>query len=162
MSDEWYTPLWLLDAIGNDFDLDPCSPDGGLGHVVARERYTMRDDGLSKDWGGRYVFMNPPFGGRCGHLPWFHKFIKNGNGVGVANALTSSGWFHEITPQMGGVLFPKGKTKFEKPDGTTGKSPVNGVVLYAIGDRACAALRESGVGIYLTIEQNPKGQFRLF
>lgn len=66
-SDEWYTPREVFSALGMDFDLDPCSP--GSGHwVPARRQFTKTDDGLSRPWRGR-VFMNPPFGGRNGHVP---------------------------------------------------------------------------------------------
>jgi hypothetical protein len=35
--------------------------------------FTKADDGLALPWHGT-VFMNPPFGGRFGHVPWLIKF----------------------------------------------------------------------------------------
>lgn len=60
-SDDWYTPREIFAALGERFDLDPCSP--GIGHWVPADRvYTKADDGLAQSWNG-FVFMNPPFGG---------------------------------------------------------------------------------------------------
>ena len=28
---DWYTPSWIFDRIGLQFDLDPCQPTGGSG-----------------------------------------------------------------------------------------------------------------------------------
>ncbi len=29
---EWYTPPYIIEALGNDFDLDPCAPKKRLVH----------------------------------------------------------------------------------------------------------------------------------
>lgn len=148
-SDEWYTPKFIFDAINIQFDLDPCSP--SKEHwTPANTHLTKDDDGLTSEWVGK-VWMNPPFGGRNGQNVWLEKFIKHGNGIGLVAARTSAGWFHHYIPKMGGILFPKGKTKFIRPDGTEGKSPGTGVVLFAIGGECIEALKNSNLGIYLEI-----------
>ena len=147
-TDDWYTPPEMLDAIGLTFDLDPCSP--GVGHwVPARRVYTKEDDGLAQAWAG-LVFMNPPFGGRHGHVPWLRKFLDHGAGIAIVRAYTSSDWFHDVAvPRAEAMLFPKGKTKFVRPDGSIGGSPGHGVVLIGMGDEAIAALRDSGLGMFI-------------
>lgn len=58
---EWGTPQKIIKRVISVFgkiDLDPCS-DGVT--VPAATHYTVKDDGLSLDWGGR-VYMNPPYG----------------------------------------------------------------------------------------------------
>ncbi len=150
-SDDWFTPRSLLDAIGLSYDLDPCSPGLDKCHVQARRAFTKAMDGLSQPWAGR-VFLNPPFGGRHKHLPWLRRFIDHGNGVGLARAYTSAGWFHDWMPRMDGILLPRGKTKFERPDGTIGKAPGHGIVVFAIGAANCAALERSGLGMYFKID----------
>lgn len=146
-SDEWYTPPDMLQALNETYDLDPCSP--GAGHWLPALRvYTKQDDGLKQNWEG-FVFMNPPFGGRNGHIPWLDKFLKHGNGIAVVRAYTSAGWFHDYAVKADAMLFPKGKTKFVRPDGSIGKSPGHGVVLLAMGQRAMRSLRESGLGLYV-------------
>src|SRR5689334_9230632 len=126
-SDNWYTPPEIFEALGLMFDLDPCSP--GVGHwVPARMIYTKEDDGLAQPWFG-LVFMNPPFGGRNGHVPWLRKFFAHGDGVAIVRAYTSSAWWHAEMHKAELLLFPKGKTKFIRPDGSIGKCPGHGIVL---------------------------------
>lgn len=150
-SDEWYTPPEIFSALKEHFDLDPCSP--GIDHWVPTDYiYTQKDDGLSKNWKG-FVFMNPPFGGRNGHVPWLVKFLNHADGIAIVRAYTSAAWFHEYAVKADAMLFPKGKTKFIRPDGSIGKSPGHGVVLLAMGDRAKKALRSSNLGLYVELNQ---------
>ena len=149
-SDEWYTPPEIITALGLTYDLDPCSP--GPGHwIPAKTTYTKEDDGLAQQWHG-LVWMNPPYGGRNGHVPWLKKFIQHGNGIAFVRAYTSAGWFHDLVPQMDGMLFPRGKTKFVRPDGSIGKSPGGGSVLLSMGEVADAALRNCNLGIYCSLK----------
>jgi len=52
MSDEWYTPKFVFDGLGIEFDIDVCSPIGGTGIVPAKKFYSIEDDGLASAWGG--------------------------------------------------------------------------------------------------------------
>jgi hypothetical protein len=150
-SDEWYTPAEIFRALKMRFDLDPCSP--GSGHwVPAGKIYTAADDGLSKPWVGT-VFMNPPFGGRNGHVPWLRKFIAHANGIAIVRAYTSSSWWHEYMPSVHAILFPKGKTKFVRPDGTVGKAPGHGIAIAAMGVEPVSHLRQSGLGMFWQTRQ---------
>jgi hypothetical protein len=145
-SDEWRTPKSIFDALGLVFDLDPCWPLEGPCFVPARQRYTVHDNGLVQPWHG-LIWLNPPFGGRRGHVPWLKKFFIHGNGIALVNALTSSDWFHEtIVPNAQLLGFPNGKTKFIKPDGSVGTEPANGIVLISAGEVANSALLKSGLG----------------
>jgi len=144
---EWYTPKYIFDALNCQFDLDPCSP--GPGHwVPANKVYTIEDDGLVHPWEG-LVWMNPPFGGRNGQVPWLKKFLIHGNGIALVSALTSSGWFHDWATKAETLVFPRGKTKFIRPDGSVGKSPGYGIVLLGMGDRANKALRQCKLGWFV-------------
>lgn len=148
-SDDWYTPPEIFRALGLVFDLDPCSP--GPSHwVPARKIYTKADDGLAQPWDG-LVFMNPPFGGRNGHVPWLEKFLVHANGIAVVRAYTSSEWFHRHAVRAQTMLFPRGKTKFIRPDGSIGRAPGHGVVLLGMGDIANGALRRSKLGLWLSV-----------
>jgi hypothetical protein len=143
-SDEWYTPPDIFEALGLDFDLDPCSP--GPGHwVPANKIYTRAEDGLVQPWFGR-VFVNPPFGGRHGHVPWIERFLDHGDGIAIVRAYTSAGWFHDLALRAETKLFPRGKTKFIRPDGTIGSQPGDGVVLLGMGGACNRALQASRLG----------------
>jgi hypothetical protein len=159
-SDDWHTPPDLLEAIGLEYDLDPCAPvdwrrqqQRGTYHVPARNHYTAEDNGLAHPWGMfGLVFVNPPFGGRLAHLPWLEKFIQHDQGVLVCRAYTSAAWWHDFIPRADGILFPRGKTKFQRPDGSIGGSPGHGITLVGMGATACRALRDSGLGIYFGVQ----------
>lgn len=149
-SDEWYTPPEIFERLGIYFDLDVASP--GSNHwVPAKKVYTKEDDGLTKNWEG-VVFMNPPLGGRNGQVPWIKKFINHGNGIGIVAARTSSKWFQDLIPNVDAMLFPRGKTKFIRPDGSIGKSPGSGIVIIAIGDYCRNKLENSNIGFYIEIK----------
>jgi hypothetical protein len=151
-TDEWYTPREIFTALGETFDLDPCSP--GIGHwVPAAAIFTKVDGGLSREWSG-FVFMNPPFGGRNGHIPWLRKFLDHGNGIAIVRAYTSSAWFHDWAIKADVMLFPRGKTKFVRPDGSIGKAPGHGIVLLGMGERAKSALRNSRLGLYIDLTRS--------
>ena len=150
-SDEWYTPPEIFDALGETFDLDPCSP-GAEHWVPARRVYTKAEDGLAQPWDG-FVFMNPPFGGRNGHVPWLQKFLAHANGIAIVRAYTSSAWFHQYAVKAHAMCFPRGKTKFIRPDGSIGKAPGHGVVLLAMGERAVRALERSGLGLCIRVTE---------
>ena len=90
--------------------------------------------------------MSPPFGGRNGHVPWLRRFLDHRDGVAIVRAYTSSAWFHRYAVHAETMLFPKGKTKFIRPDGSVGRSPGHGVVLLGVGEVANDALRNSGLG----------------
>jgi hypothetical protein len=74
--DEWYTPPDVVAAITWAFDgeimCDPCSPISGDSPVVAKHRYTIDDDGLSKSWCDR-TYVNPPYSAT---RPWIKKAIE--------------------------------------------------------------------------------------
>jgi len=102
-SDDWYTPHEIFTCLGLTFDLDPCSPGQERCGVPARHVYTKADDGLSQPWHG-LVFMNPPFGGRRGHVPWLVRFLEHGNGVAIVRAYTSSDWWHACVAPFAEML----------------------------------------------------------
>ena len=47
-TDEWYTPKWIVDALGS-FDLDPCAPENRLWNT-AKRHITPSEDGLKTEW----------------------------------------------------------------------------------------------------------------
>lgn len=75
--DEWITPRWILDSLG-DFDLYPCSPTDRPWDT-ANNHFTIEDDGLSLSWFGR-VWCNPPFN-RYEKGKWMAKMAEHNNGI---------------------------------------------------------------------------------
>jgi len=131
LSDEWMTPKFIFDAIGLEFDLDPAHPGRGNPHCVvpAKRIFTEHDNGLFHPWHG-VVWLNPPYGGRRGQVPWLKKFFAHGNGIALVAARTSADWFHEVvTPNAEVLLFPNAKIKFVRADGVIRAQPGTGSVL---------------------------------
>ena len=147
--DEWYTPPEIFQALGCEFDLDPCHPNAKT-YVPCKKYYTKEHDGLLKEWYGK-VWMNPPFGGRNGYFPWVEKFIKHGNGIGLFTSLTSSEGFQKYIPKMDSIVFPNRKTIFYEKYGEKGGNPFNGVVIFAIGEENSLILKNSELGIYIKL-----------
>jgi DNA N-6-adenine-methyltransferase (Dam) len=150
---DWYTPKSIFDGLNLSFDLDPAHPGFGSPYCVvpARRIFTIDHDGLRQPWHG-LTFMNPPYGGRCEHVPWLRKFLDHGNGIAIVRAYTSSGWFHEhVVPRAETLCFPNGKTKFVRPDGSIGEEPGHGVVLIGMGEIANTALERSGLGFFVRV-----------
>lgn len=150
-SDEWFTPRYIFDALGVGFDMDVAAPLSGTTHVPARQRVTPDRDGLTTIWEG-FVWMNPPFGGRNGLVPWLDKFFAHGNGIALVPDRTSAPWWQDANRRAEATLFTAGKIKFERPDGTAGKSPGSGTCLFASGWRAVSALMQAesaGLGVVM-------------
>lgn len=147
-SSEWYTPATIFEGLKFYFDLDPCAADSPYECVPARVKYFKCDDGMRYAWHG-LVFMNPPFGGRNGHVPWLRRFLEHANGIAIVRAYTSSAWFHEHAVKAQTMLFPKGKTKFVRADGSVGKAPGHGIVLLGMGKVANEALQRSNLGFFI-------------
>lgn len=78
-SDDYYTPAWVFERMGIEFELDVASPPGGIPWIPAKRFYTMADDGLSQPWEGR-VWMNPPY---SDVEPWVDRLIAHGNGIAL-------------------------------------------------------------------------------
>lgn len=147
LSNEWYTPKYVFDAMEEFFDLDVAAPKEGPRHTPC-DTWNY-ENSLSKQWHG-FVWMNPPFGGRNGLVPWLDAFFSYGNGVALTPDRTSAPWWQSASRSADAVLFVNGKIQFEKPDGTLGKSPGTGTTLFAAGARAINALRraeENGLGL---------------
>lgn len=106
---EWYTPAWILDAIGLHFDLDPASPHDAESFVPATKKYTVFDDGLSKEWFGN-VWLNPPYGRDTPQ--WMKRMIAHGNGIALVFSRTDAAWFHESIRTASAVLFVTGRIEF--------------------------------------------------
>jgi hypothetical protein len=143
-SDEWYTPRYIFDALGETFDIDVAAPINGPLHVPTSR--WLSSGALEREWDG-FVWMNPPFGGRNSVVPWLDKFFAHGNGIALTPDRTSAPWFQRAWPKATAVMFLP-KVKFVRPDGSLGTQPGNGTALWAAGIRAAIALeRAEGAGL---------------
>lgn len=149
-TDEWYTPPHVFEALGCSFDMDVASPGQyRTPWIPAQDFLTFKS--LERGWRG-FIWMNSPFGGRNGLVPWLEKFFAHGDGIALVPDRTSAPWWQRFAARAELILFISPKLKFIGEDGKPGQSPAQGTCLLAIGDRACGALRRaaaSGLGVLM-------------
>lgn len=141
-TDEWYTPPEVFAALGCSFTMDVSSPGPGVVPWIPTATH-IKAGSLGATWDG-FIWMNPPFGGRNGLVPWLEKFCIHGNGIALVPDRTSAPWWQQFDPRMDLTFFVAKKIKFI--DGRTmkpGKSPAQGTTLWGIGPRAATALRHA-------------------
>lgn len=144
-TDEWYTPPHVFAALGCQFDFDVATTNPPVRWVPAFGH--MWANSLEQTWHG-FVWMNAPFGGRNGLVPWLEKFFAHGNGIALTPDRTSAPWWQTYAAQAHKVLFVAPKLKFIRADGKPGTSPAQGTSLMAVGSRGIAALhRAAGNGL---------------
>lgn len=146
-SNEWYTPARIFAALGCTFDLDVAHPAPPMSTHVPAVR-SLHANSLSCSWRG-FVWMNPPFEGRNGLVPWLDKFFDHGNGIALTPDRSSAPWWQVAATRADAVLFVAGKIRFLRPDGSEGRSPSCGTTLFAAGPHAVWALEratDSGLG----------------
>lgn len=136
-TDEWYTPAYIFEALGEAFDLDVAAPPCGPLHVPAERFYSSC--ALEADWFG-FVWMNPPLGHQSTKRKWLARFFDHGEGIALLPDRTSAPWWQEFAPLASAVLFVSPKVKFIRPDGTQGEQPGTGTTLLAAGERGRLAL----------------------
>lgn len=100
-SDDYYTPRWVFEALGLEFEIDVCAPPGGISWIPAKRYFTKADDGLAQPWSGR-VWMNPPFSKPA---PWVRRFIAHGNGVCLVGHAKSA-WHPKLFRCADAVAIP--------------------------------------------------------
>jgi hypothetical protein len=136
ISDEWYTPKYIFDALGCTFDLDVASP---IQKTFVPSISFITENSLTTNWYG-FIWMNPPFGGRNGINPWMDKFFAHGDGIALTPDRSSAPWWQKAAKKSDAILFLSPKVKFMRPNGSYGKSPANGTTLFALGKKGVDAL----------------------
>jgi hypothetical protein len=146
---EWYTPPGIFDALGLEFDLDPCAPVGGLPWIPAVRFLAIADDGLSQTWAGR-VWMNPPYG--PGTAAWMRRLAAHGNGVALVFARTETAWWHETVGAAHAVCFIAGRLTFvdaeRQPGGFNAGAPS---ALVAYGQECAEAVAAADLGMTFAV-----------
>lgn len=133
--DEYYTPQWIFDGLGLQFDLDPCAPENGS-VVPATQKYTIEDDGLAQKWFG-LVWMNPPY---SKPTPWIDKFIYHNNGIALLPFTRGKWWFNMWN--QADIIMPIGYDfKFRHSDGTLKVITFN-TALFGIGEASVSAIKK--------------------
>ena len=118
-SNEWATPIDFFNKLNEEFEftLDPCCTHE---NAKCKKHYTIEDDGLSKDWGGERVFVNPPYGKEISK--WVEKSYnesqkENTLVVMLIPARTDTKYFHKFIYHKAEIRFIEGRLHFNESKG---------------------------------------------
>ena len=163
-SKEWYTPRFIFQKLGVDFDLDPCSPGYDIvPWIPVQFHYTVKDNGLVAPWHGN-VFMNPPYGSDTPR--WMKRLSEHGNGIALVFARPDTKWFHDYIPKADAICFVKGRVAFVRAEDALfyadgQREPKGGCgaasMLVAYGEKNTEALFKSGLGLTLSVSRPNSG-----
>ena len=112
-TDDWATPQDFFDTVNAEFDLlwDVCASDT---NAKLPFYWTKEDDGLTADWLGKRIWMNPPYGSEI--RKWVAKAATGGAELCVCllPARTDTRWFHDHIHgnPAAEIRFIKGRLKF--------------------------------------------------
>lgn len=102
---EWYTPPWLFELLGLEFDVDVCSPGPDVVPWVPARRHILEaENGLITPWEGR-AWMNHPYA--HDDAEWVNRFLSHGHGVGICHARTDVPWCKRLQRECDLVVFTK-------------------------------------------------------
>lgn len=151
---EYFTPPEVFEMLGATFDLDVASP--GMKKVPwipATRHLTAREDGLTQDWSGNFIWMNPPYGIKHGVMDWIEKFLSHGNGISLVADWTSTGWWQRLASKSEYVLFPNKKINFLPRRRTA--SNLMGATFTSVGELGGRALRNAEANGFGTLLRRP-------
>lgn len=133
-SAEWTTPQIIINKtleLFGEIDLDPCSnPD--FPNIPAKNHFTEKDDGLSKDWFGK-VYMNPPYGrGLKKWIFYLCEQFETGNveeAIALVPSRTDTDWFKQFRECPRCFVF--GRLRFANSENS---APFPSMVVYLGGN----------------------------
>ena len=137
-SDDYYTPKWIFDALGVEFDLDvACPPEGPL-FTPAKSWYTQETNGLASPWFGR-VFMNPPY---SAPNEWVSKFISHQNGIALL-PFAKSKWCQALWDSDAKMVYMRA-ISFERSDMNVISQAPFSLGMWAFGNDCIKAIANLG------------------
>tara|TARA_Y100000034_G_C6856029_1_gene389024 strand:- start:713 stop:1219 length:507 start_codon:yes stop_codon:yes gene_type:complete len=114
-SAEWETPEDFFNKLNQtyNFTLDPCSTSA---NTKCQNHYTKEEDGLTQDWGGQQVFVNPPYGRQM--KKWVKKAFEEGQKpdttvVMLIPSRTDTKYWHDYCMKADVIYFVKGRLHFK-------------------------------------------------
>jgi ParB family chromosome partitioning protein len=145
LSEEWYTPSWLLNRIrrvlGGVINLDPASCAIANERVRADRFYTKEQNGLALPWLANTVYLNPPFG-KVGRESiagaWADTFFTKycagefEAGVLLTRAACGTGWFSKYARTQVCMVLDD-RVQFMEPTGSNKAGQTVGTALFYVG-----------------------------
>jgi site-specific DNA-methyltransferase (adenine-specific) len=111
---EWATPQEFFNKLDwrfGKFTLDPCAT---TENYKTKKYYTLEDNGLTQDWEGETVFVNPPYRNLS---EWVEKGYRESQKddtkvVMLIPARTDTKYWHNYVMRASEIHFIKGRLKF--------------------------------------------------
>ena len=107
-TDDWYTPKWVFDGLGIEFDLDVASPGDNTDFVPAKQRFTKEIDGLAQPWIGK-VWCNPPY---SSPTKWCYRYADHPEAIILIRADLSTRGPYAAWRASDAVWVPEGRLQF--------------------------------------------------
>lgn len=131
---EWYTPpevIGWVRAILGGIELDPASSEVPQKWIRADRIYNKRDNGLTKIWKAKTIFLNPPFDKTpewvsCLTSQFERRFF--GHAILLCNTNAGYTWWTEVFDRFPCCLLRE-RLRFIKEDGTVGGQAKKGQTL---------------------------------
>ncbi|KMK75433.1 DNA N-6-adenine-methyltransferase [Alkalihalobacillus pseudalcaliphilus] len=132
-TDKWATPPDFFAKLDAEFNFMLDAAADATNAKCARY-FTAEDDGLTQDWAGETVWLNPPYGrGITGK--WMRKAYeesrKGATVVCLVPARTDTRWFHDYVLGKSEIRFVKGRLKF---GGSKSGAPFPSIVVIYRGE----------------------------
>lgn len=150
LTDDWLTPRYIIEALG-EFDLDPCASLGEGQMTTAKRMIRLPEDGLEAAWNGR-VWLNPPYS-RFAIGRWLQRLADHGDGIALVFARSDSKWFqNHVLRRANAILWMSGRIRFLLPDGQPAPNTAGAPsVLAAYGSQNVAAIFGSRIAGIITV-----------
>lgn len=112
-SDEWTTPDAVFDELDRKFKFEVDAAATDENHKC-KEYFTKEINGLKQNWGGKNIFVNPPYSNISEWVAKAFYESKNDNTVIVMliPSRTDTRYFHNYIYQRAEIRFIKGRLKF--------------------------------------------------
>jgi hypothetical protein len=137
-TDDYYTPPWVFERLGLEFDIDVAAPPGGVPWIPAKKYFTQADDGLAQEWEG-LAWCNPPY---SNGEPWVRRMVAHNRGV-LLMPLGNTNWVDDLWASgVPSVLLPN-HMKFIRPNQRE-QEILYRTCLWAFGDECVEALHNLG------------------
>ena len=149
---EYYTPSFIVEAARkvmcsvecrnqitlvepDQIELDPASSIQANKIVKAKRIFTIEDDGLTKEWKAKTIWLNHPFS-RKGNKLWIDKLVASYElykfqACCITYACTSESWFQPLLQFPQCFLHPR--TNYFLPDGSVKRGVTKGSVVTYLG-----------------------------
>jgi hypothetical protein len=140
--DEQYTPKWVFDALNVTFDMDVATSHSPYVVVPTKQKFTMEDNSLDKQWQG-LVWMNPPY---SGVTPWVDKWLEHNNGFCLVPLASQGKWVNKLWDSKAQLVYMPPNMKFIGGEDGVMITHRWRTALWAIGDQAIKILNDAGLG----------------